>query len=373
VLAGREALLEDFHVVLERAERFAEGDRSWVLTGLRGVGKTALLDDMLARAAGRTWITVRVEAVTGEPFARSLAQALVVGLRTATGLHPAPRLRRLLAAFGSFSLTVEPTGSVALGFDIEPLAGTADTGVLARDLVDLFAVLGTTARELGVGALVVVDELHEVGLAELHALNAAVHELGQGSYPLPVLVVGAGLPSLPAVLAEATSYAERLWDFRRLDAVPEAAARAALDVPVLELGVAWATGALAAAAEASRGYPYLVQAVGKHVWDHAATSPIERVDVDLGLVAARREVDDGLYRSRWERATPAQRTLLRALAVAGDEAAIADVAAALGRTTQALSVARAELIRKGLLYAPTRGRLAFTVPGMGDFVLREPD
>jgi hypothetical protein len=264
---------------------------------------------------------------------------------------------------------------VSLGVDVQPIAGVADTGRFADDLAALFEALGETARDLGIGVLVLIDELQEARPDELAALNTAVHRLGQADTPLPLVVVGAGLPSLPAQLAEATSYAERLYDYRPIGLLEDAAARDALTVPARERDVDWDPDGLALAVLTAGGYPYFIQAVGKHVWDNARTSPISLEDVEVGLAEARREVDDGLYRSRWERATPAQRDLLRALATLGGDgpAAVADIARLMRKSrTSDLSVARNELIKKGLAYAPERGLLAFTVPGMHDFIARQP-
>lgn len=371
VLAGRGTLLAAFDVVVARAEGHGEGDRGWVLSGLRGVGKTVVLRELLGQVGQRGWITAKVEAGAAPSLPVALSAALLKAMRTATGRHPEPRLRRLLAVFTAFSLTVDPGGSVSLGVDVEPARGTADSGRFGDDLVALFEVLGETALDLDVGVLILVDELQEAAAADLAALNTAVHELGQADVPLPLMVVGAGLPSLPAQLAEATSYAERLWDYKTLGLLDHGSAADALRLPARDLGVEWSDEALAMALETAGGYPYFLQSVGKHVWDAARRSPIEVDDVEVGLLAARTEVDDGLYRSRWERATPAQKNLLRAVAaVAGDgTATVAEVASALGRTrTSDISVARNEVIRKGLVYAPARGLLAFTVPGMHTFV-----
>ena len=372
-LTGRGELLEAFGVVVERAERFGEGDRSWVLNGLRGMGKTALLREMLGYVESRSWIAVVVEGGASESLPVTLATALNRAVRTATGRHPEPRLRRLLSVFTAFSLTVDPTGSVSLGVDVEPARGTADSGRFADDLADLFEVLGQTARDLGIGVLVLVDELQEAATSDLRALNVAVHQNGQADVPLPVVVIGAGLPSLPAVLADATSYAERLYDFRTIGFLDDAASSDALTMPTAGLDVAWADDALALALENAQNYPYLLQAVGKHVWDSARSSPIEVDDVEAGLVGARREVDEGLYRSRWERATPAQRELLRALAATGGARAarVADVARSLGRRPSDVSAARKDVLAKGLVHAPERGMLAFTVPGMHEFIARQ--
>jgi hypothetical protein len=372
VLAGREPLLDGFTVVRRRAEELGEGDRGWVLHGLRGVGKTVLLAEMLRQVGSRGWITAKVEATPGTPLQVALAGALLRSMRTATGRHPESRLRRLLGVFKAFSMKFDPAiGVVSLGVEVEPLTGVADSGRFADDLAALFGVLGETSRDLAVGTLVLIDELQEASRDDLVALNTAVHLIGQADVPLPVVVVAAGLPSLPVQLAEATSYAERLYDYRPVGLLDAAGARSALVGPCLQRQVSWDERALDEATAVARGYPYFLQAVGKHVWDVARASPIRSDDVAVGLEFARREVDDGLYRARWERATPAQRAVLRALAqLGGDEPVpVADLAAALGkRRVSDLSVARDELIKKGLVYAPQRGLLAFTVPGMHEFV-----
>ena len=375
LLAGRQPVLAAFDVLRRRAEDFGEGDRSWIVSGLRGVGKTVLLNELLDQVNTRGWISAKVEASASSSLSLALSRSLLRGLRTATGRYPEPRLRRLLGIFKAFSFKVDPSGNVSVGIDVQPIQGVADSGRLSEDLTALFEALGETARDLGTGVIVLIDELQEATPADMAALNTAMHAIGQTDVPLPVLLVGAGLPSLPAQLAEATSYAERLYDYRPIGLLDDAAAHDALTVPARERGVEWDDDGLTAAITAAGGYPYFIQAIGKQVWDVASRSPISSGDVDLGLAEARREVDDGLYRSRWERATPAQRELLRALARLGGDgpAPVADIAAALGRRrTSDVSVARDEVINKGLAYAPERGLLAFTVPGMHEFIARQP-
>ncbi len=371
VLAGREPVLQAFMVIRRRAEELGEGERAWVLNGLLGVGKTVLLNELMSQVSDRGWITAKVEATARTPLAVALAHALVRGMRTATGRHPESTLRRVLGVFKAFSLRVDPTGAFTVGAAIEPIPGVADSGRFGDDLAALFEVLGETSRELGVGTLVLVDELQEATAEELTALNTAIHQLGQHDAPLPLTFVGAGLPSLPAQLAEATSYAERLYDYRPIGLLDEAASRSALTDPVRGHGVRWDDDALSQALTVAAGYPYFLQAVGKHMWDVSAGPDITLEDVEVGGAAARREVDDGLYRSRWERATPAQRDLLRAMAeLAADQpASVSELTTAMGkRRVSDLSVSRNELLKKGLVYAPERGLLAFTVPGMHTFV-----
>lgn len=376
VLAGREPILDAFSVVRRRAVEYGEGDRGWILSGLRGVGKTVLLNELMAQVTSTGWIAAKVEATPGTPLSVALSQALVKSMRTATGRHPEPKLRRLLGVFKAFSLKFSPTtGLISLGADVAVVSGIADSGRFAEDLTALFETLGETSRDLGIGTLILVDELQEATADELAAVNTAVHQLGQESEPFPVMFVGAGLPSLPAQLADATSYAERLYDYRSIGLLDHDAAQNALLGPCQQRGVDWAEDALEVALGLARGYPYFLQSIGKHVWDVARTSPIAIDDVDVGGSLARGEVDEGLYRSRWERATPAQRDLLRALGDVGGEApaTIADLVSAAGkRRVSDLSVARNELIKKGLVYAPERGLLAFTVPGMSDFIARQP-
>lgn len=217
-------------------------------------------------------------------------------------------------------------------------------------------------------------KLQEASSADLSAINTAVHQMGQCDVPLPIFFVGAGLPSLPAQLADSTSYAERLYDYRPIGLLDPIGASAALTRPTMAYGVNWEPVALQAALAIAGGYPYFLQEVGKHVWDAARSSTFNLDDVTVGGDFARREVDEGLYRSRWERATPAQRRLLRSMGELGGDSpvAISDLAKAMGkRRVSDLSVARNEVIKKGLLYAPERGQLAFTVPGMYTFIARQ--
>jgi hypothetical protein len=373
-LAGRDAELDAFGILLQRYE-LGVGERGRVLYGLRGVGKTVLLNEFQAMAEERRWVTAKVEAAAGRSILPTLAQALHRSLRSATGRFERGKLLGLLQVFRAFSLRLDPDGSYTFGFDVQVASGQADTGDPAVDLPELFAAIGATMRDLGVGALLLIDEMQDVPEAELRAINTAVHEMGQGADPLPLVVVGAGLPSLAEVLAKATSYAERLYEYVPVGALDEASAHEALVVPAETLGVAWEPEALSRVDDFSHGYPYLIQTGGKYAWDYAATSPITAEDADAGLVQARREVDAGLYRARWQRATPLQRQIMRAMAdLSADEpTSMAQVAEMLGRERNELSVPRDQLIKKGLVYAPDRGLIAFTIPGMADYARRQPD
>jgi hypothetical protein len=378
VLSGRSSVLEAFDRTLKDMSASGEGDRPWVLSGLRGVGKTVLLNEFTRRAKQRDWITVKVEASPGVSLAGALANGLYRPLRDtkAASEKAGNFLKRAIRVFSSFQIKVDPTGATSFGFDVEPERGVADSGVLSVDLLDLLETLGEAARALEIGVLLTVDELQDTPQDDLRALNMALHELGQSASPVPVFFVGAGLPSLPAVLADATSYAERLYDYRTIGLLDDQATREALVLPLKPLGVAWDPAALNLVVKVSKGYPYLVQTCGKHVWDALTDQlSVTTAIAQTGILHAQREVDEGLYRSRWERATPRQRQLLVAMAEDGEgPSSISVLAERVGKKrTSNLSVPRRDLISGGHVYAPERGYLAFTVPGMADFINRESD
>lgn len=374
VLAGRERILSNFDIVIRRAEDYGEGDRSWVINGLRGVGKTVLLNELMLQANRRKWVVAKVEASSSSPLRTVLATELAKAMRTATGRHPGgPAFKRALGILKSFTLKLGLDG-LTLGADVNPQHGIADTGRFGEDLASLLEVVGEASVDFGVGTLILVDELQEASVADLEAINMAVHALGQAAEPLPVFLVGAGLPSLPAQLADAASYAERLYVYQPIGLLNDDDVRTALSKPCADHGASWDEDALHAALDLAHGYPYFVQSIGRHVWDLAPGPIIRDEDVTAGGRLAREEVDAGLYSSRWERATAAQRRLLTGMAqLKGDGAVeIGDLATHLGKSrTSDLSVARQELIKKGLVYAPERGLVAFTVPGMAEFVLAQ--
>ncbi|MEF2979281.1 ATP-binding protein [Subtercola sp. YIM 133946] len=374
-LAGRAELIGQYRRMLYQARETGESDRPWILTGLRGVGKTVLLNQLGAEAADLKLLFIKVEASNSTPLASALAKELHLALRRVmstsdrarTAWHAAAR------AFRSFQLRVDPTGAYSFGVTIEPQPGVADSGDLAVDLHELLERIGLAAREQNTALLLAVDELQEAPANDLAALNRALHGLGQAVSPVPVLFVGAGLPSLPAVLADATSYAERLYDYRRIGLLDEQATTDALLLPVQANGADWANEALNEAVDATGGYPYFIQAYGSYIWASRATNLITLDDVEIGVEAARAEVDRGLYQSRWERASATQQAFMAAMAAdAGEPSSMADLVVRLNkRSTTDISVNRRDLIRRGLIFMPRRGSVAFTVPGMHDFILRQ--
>jgi hypothetical protein len=256
------------------------------------------------------------------------------------------------------------------GIDAPPVRGRADSGDIEIDLVELFTDLGGLAADQGRGVAVFVDEMQDLPPDDVSALCAACHEISQSG--LPIIVVGAGLPHLPAVLSAAKSYSERLFGYQRIDRLDRESADLALRVPAEAEEAAYDDGALAALYAATGGYPYFIQAYGKSVWDLAPRSPITAADVAVAAPEAERELAVGFFGSRLERATPGEREYLHAMADATFEGLesvpTADVAAVLGKKPQSLSPARDSLLKKGLIYSGERGRIAFTVPHFGAFL-----
>lgn len=362
-------------MALERAE-LRRSAQSKILYGLRGVGKTVLLREMAAHARGRHWIVVSVEATAGRPLLPVLTREIYKELRNASRTWSGSALEWTRRVFKAFSVRADPSsGAYSFGLDIEPAAGWADSGQLDRDLGEMFHELAVLAGEHGVGLLLAIDELQEVERATLAAINTTVHNLGQDLDPLPFLLVGAGLPSLQGILAEATSYAERLYDYWQVDRLDETATDAALAGPAADLGVLWEAAALARARQFSDGYPFFVQVLGQHAWNLALGPGISDADLDFAIPDAQADLDAGLYASRWQRATRAEQRLLQAIAACapnGEAARMGDLITAMGKQRiSQLSPVRSSLIAKGLVYAPNRGELAFTVPGMAPFAARQ--
>ena len=371
-MAGREAERAQFRDLLDYMEE-GGAERGIILTGLRGVGKTVLLEEMRAMADERGWVYAFVEAGLQRPFRLSVTWSLTESLRVISLRHrTSTRLREALRVFKSFSLKATPDGSVSVGVEVEALAGRADTGNLEMDLSELLTDLGEAAAGLGAGVLLIVDEVQDLPLADITAVAGAVHQTNR--LELPVAMVGAGLPNLPAVLTEAKSYAERLFDYRSIGALGEEDAGRALRLPAESRGVVWEEEALAHVVEASAGYPFFLQTFGSKVWECApGPDGLTLADAEVGVAAGCRGLEQGFYKSRWERATPAQREYLTAMAMAGQgdsPVSTREVVDYLGRTHGDTSPARRELIKKGLIYSPERGRVDFTAPGMADYIRR---
>ncbi|WP_300429177.1 ATP-binding protein [uncultured Nocardioides sp.] len=374
-LAGRDEQLAAFDVVLERVAR-GRAERSLVLTGLRGVGKTVLLNALRSAAVRRGWGTGKLEARPDLPLRRPLSSALHQAVRELG--HPEEEQRdHVLGVLRAFAerdagRDAKLRDRWSPGIDVPAARGRADSGDIEIDLVELLTEVGGLAQDLGKGVAVFLDEMQDLGPADVSALCAACHEISQSG--LPVIVVGAGLPHLPAVLSASKSYSERLFAYQRIDRLSRDAADRALAAPAAEEDAEFTAEGLEAMYAATGGYPYFIQAYGKTVWDLAPRSPITADDVAVAAPEAERELAMGFFGSRYERATPAERDYLRAMADAdsGEDpvgaVATADVAAVLGKKPQSLSPARDALLKKGLIYSGERGRIAFTVPHFGRYL-----
>jgi hypothetical protein len=376
-LAGRDEQLSAFDVVLERVSR-GRPERSLVLTGLRGVGKTVLLNALRSSAVRKGWGTGKLEARPDQSLRRPLASALHQAVRELG--HPAAD--ETAQVLGTVRAFVERDAGPAAklkdrwspGIDAPPSRGRADSGDIEIDLVELLTDVGGLAADVGKGVGIFIDEMQDLGADDISALCAACHELSQNG--LPVIVVGAGLPHLPAVLSASKSYSERLFSYQRIDRLARDAADRALTAPALEEDACFEQAALDAMYDATGGYPYFIQAYGKAVWDLAPRSPITAADIAVAAPEAERELAVGFFGSRYERATPGERDYLRAMADAAGEGAddpvgavaTADVAGVLGKRPQSLSPARDALLKKGLIYSGERGKIAFTVPHFGRYL-----
>jgi hypothetical protein len=381
-LAGRDEQLQAFDVVLERIAR-GRPERSVVLTGLRGVGKTVLLNALRSAAVRAHWGTGKLEARPDQRLRRPLSAALHVAVRELG--HPAGHeVDHVLGVVKAFAQRDAAPGAKLRekwnpGIDAPAVTGRADSGDIEIDLVELLTDVGGLAADLGRGVAVFIDELQDLGPEDVSAICAACHEISQSG--LPVIVVGAGLPHLPAVLSASKSYSERLFRYQRIDRLDREAADLALVAPALEEGAAFEPAALEALYAATAGYPYFVQAYGKVAWDVAPRSPITAEDVKVAAPEAEGELAVGFFGSRYERATPAEREYLRAMADAAhrqveegedvdetESVPTAAVASVLDRKPQSLSPARDALLKKGLIYSGERGRIAFTVPHFGRYL-----
>lgn len=385
-LAGRDTELETFTVVLERIAR-GRPERSVVLTGLRGVGKTVLLNALRSAAVRAHWGTGKLEARPDQRLRRPLSAALHTAVRE-LGHPQSDDVDHVLGVVKSFAQRDAPAGAKLRerwnpGIDAPAVSGRADSGDIEIDLVELLSDVGGLAGDVGKGVAIFIDEMQDLHPDDVSALCAACHEISQAS--LPVVVVGAGLPHLPAVLSASKSYSERLFRYARIDRLPREAAERALQMPAKEEDADFTEDALAAMYAATGGYPYFIQAYGKAVWDLAPRTPITGEDVGVAAPEAESELAVGFFGSRYERATPGEREYLRAMADVA--AAIAEkgeeeldeiesvptseVAKLLGRKPQSLSPARDALLKKGLIYSGERGRIAFTVPHFGRYLRQQ--
>jgi len=369
-LSGRDETRERIRIAIERS-RIGRPAKSLLMVGLRGVGKTVLLDRVTKDAAAAGIRTLRIEA----PEKRSLPALLAPELRLALlQLSRDKKIKdlagRALRALAGFARALKVKyQDIEIGFDLDPEPGLADNGDLEHDLQALLEVAGEAARSGGTALVMFLDELHYVEEEELAALIIALHRCAQQQ--LPVVLVGAGLPQLRGRMGKAKSYAERLFDFPEIGPLGGEEARAAIRKPLEAQGVSIDDDALDLIVETTGGYPYFLQEWGKHSWEVALASPISKSDVEQASVTAIAALDASFFRVRFDRLTPSEKRYLRAMAELGPGPhRSGDIADQLGRQVTSLGPTRSLLIGKGMIWSPSHGDTAFTVPLFDQFMRR---
>ena len=343
-----------------------------IITGLRGVGKTVLLNEFRQRALTDRWVVIEFEVHkhADTEFRRRIAGEV---RRAMLELSPRERRGERLKAAGrvlkSFTVTIDPSGRLTLGLEGEPEAGRADAEDLAVDLPDLLVALGDAASEAGRGVVLLLDEIQFLSKVQLEALIMAIHKTVQRA--LPITFVGAGLPQMAELAGEAKSYSERLFKLPRIDELGEVDGARALVEPAREEGVVFDDAAVELALTITGGYPFFIQELGSAVWPIAVAMRVHEDDVATAQIAYEEKLDSSFFRVRLDRTTDLERAYLRAMAELGPQPQSAsDVARLLDRTSQQCGPTRSQLVEKGLLWTPAYGYAAFTVPHFDRFMKR---
>lgn len=365
-LLGRDELIRQFSVTARRAKAGRPG-KSVIAVGLRGVGKTVLLNRFSEVAEAEGYSVAFIEATDAGDFATLLAVRLRKILLDLDRGGVSRHVVRALRVLKSFTLQL-PDGST-IQLDPEPLVGEADSGRLEDDLTDLLVATGEAARDRARAVLIAVDEAQYLSQRELASVIVAIHRTTQLN--LPLVLVGAGLPQLPGLAGEAKSYSERLFEFPEIGSLSNSDARAALQIPAENASVSFDSDALAEIVSASHGYPYFLQEWGYHVWNHALATPIPADDVHAVRPLVLAALDRDFFRVRLDRLTPKEREYLKAMADLGPGPhRSGDIAAGLAVRVESVGPRRSALIRKGMIYSPAHGDTAFTVPLFDEFIRR---
>lgn len=373
-LAGRDDLLARADILFARilAQRH---EKSMIIVGLRGVGKTVLLVEMQSKAESLGYKTIAIEALEDKPIVELLApqlKKLLYSLDRMEGFSHKAR-KGLVALKGFLSGLKISVGELEVGVDAELARGIADSGNLESDLPDLFEAVAEAAADRKVGVVIFIDELQYLKSKELSALIMAMHRMTQKK--LPLVLVGAGLPQLPGLAGESKSYAERLFAYPQVGALSDKDAYKALQDPVVDEGARFDEDAIKEIITVTQGYPYYLQEWGSHVWNLASHSPIDLEVVKNATKLAIAALDKSFFRVRFDRLTPREKEYLRALAELGPlPQRSGDIADKMGKTVNSVGPLRDGLIKKGMLYSPAHGDTAFTVPLFDEFMKREiPD
>lgn len=370
-LVGRSNEIEMFDLIVARS-RGRLHSRGMVLHGLRGVGKTVLLNRFREQAERADWFIIELEGrsseLGNEAVRQKLGRSLLLASRKLQRTkHATAGVKHALRTVKSFSLSL---GVASIDIGLDALPGRADSGQIEIDFEEVVEDLAPALKETSAAFALFIDEMQDIDPELLVALLAAQHRAGQKGWPF--YVFGAGLPSLPSVLSDARSYAERLFNYREIGALDSAAALEALTVPATRQGASFEEGAAEDIVLAANGYPYFLQTYGQASWEIASERTISRTDAAAAIIDGNAALDMGFFPARWDRATPAERQYLRAMSVDGDRGTrTSDVAERLTTRPTSLSPARQSLIDKGIIYMPERGRVSFTVPNMAAFIQRQ--
>lgn len=373
-LAGRNPILEDAMVALERIKN-GRSEKSIILTGLRGVGKTVLLREIGKLAEKTNYKVAFIEAHESRQK-KSLAELLIPHLRRILfdldrGEMVSEKAKRALRVLKSFMNGAKlKIGEVEFSLDIDAETGNADSGDLEIDLSALFVAIGEAAKERKTAVAILIDELQYLDEVELSALIMATHRICQES--LPLIFIGAGLPQIIGKTGNSKSYAERLFNYPEVGALDKQSAITALQEPVKDLDVIFSDKALDAIFKVTKGYPYFLQEWGYHAWNLASKSPIIPDDIEKATTQSIANLDKNFFRVRFERLTPSEKIYVRALAELGTTPQRSgDIAGKLGKQVEQVAPIRAQLINKGMIFSPSFGSTAFTVPLFEEFLTRE--
>jgi AAA ATPase domain len=370
-LAGRDEILERTRVTLARIKQ-GRPAKSFMLVGLRGVGKTVLLNKIQEIAEASGYVAAMVET----PENKSLPEVLLPCLRRILlQLDTKERVnevvkRGLMVLKGFANALKVSVGDVEFGLTIEPAHGIADSGDLDADLPDLFEAVGQAAKSRGTAVALIIDEVQYIAEAEFSALIMAMHRLSQRQ--LPLVIVGAGLPQLVGLAGKSKSYAERLFDYPQIGPLNDADARAALIEPARREGAGYDHDAISAVLELTKGYPYFIQEWGYHGWNTAQQSPITAADINNATQTAIINLDESFFRVRFDRLTPREKIYMFAMAALGPGPhRSGDIASRMNVAVESVAPLRSSLIKKGMVYSPAHGDTAFTVPMFDEFLERQ--
>jgi GTPase SAR1 family protein len=369
-LAGRSDLLRQVEILLARIKA-GRSEQSMLMVGLRGVGKTVLLNKVRETAQAQGYQALLIEAHENKALPLLLLPHLRQTLFALDRMQNASqKVKRGLRVLRSFIGAVKvKVGDAEFGLDIDPETGSADSGDLEADLAELFVAVGEAAADRNTAVAIIIDELQYMSETEMSALIMAIHRVSQRS--LPLVLIGAGLPQLVGLAGKSKSYAERLFTYPEVGALSLADASLALQGPVASQGVIFTPEALAEVHRVTQGYPYFLQEWGYQSWNLAAQSPIDFALIEQTTVSSTTRLDNSFFRVRFDRLTPREKDYLCALAEMGNgNQRSGAVAERLGVKVQTIAPLRSSLIKKGMIYSPAHGDTAFTVPLFDQFMLR---